>query len=399
MLILSNDYSNNLPNSKHHAKGGPANFAKRFKSFLKIEGHVWLGLIVEFNSIESPELKFINKTKSLQYYRLKVPGSLAKKIGRTPNKINAEKLFGPAIDLIAGLIKETQPDIIFLNGYAISNWLILKAAQKEKIPVAIQHAGIWTKELRVYKDFFSLAGRKIMEGMEKEIPKIAAADIFLNDWSRRYFNAHVAKTAKNKTYIIPLPIDFAFYQKADKKNKKISKDTFNIGIISRWDRIKNHELIAHLAEQARKNGLPWKFYSITKIPRTSKNKEIKKLYRKNIKIIPQTNQVGIRNFCKKMDLIILPSQFETAGFVVLESVASGTPIAISENVGFVDAFKKYGAQDWVIDFNNPSSAIKEIIAIANKPMPDKLKNFLFSNHQSDKVFKNYIKLFKNIIKK
>ncbi|MFA6228277.1 MAG: glycosyltransferase [Patescibacteria group bacterium] len=396
MLILSNDYSNNLPNSKHHAKGGPANFAKRFKSFLKKEGHSWFGLIVEFNSTKFSKLKPVSKIKGLQYYKLEIPGVLVKKLGRTPKKIDAEKLFEPAINLIAELIKITRPDIIFLNGYAVSNWLILKAAQKEKIPVAIQHAGIWTKELRIYKDFFSLAGRKIMEGMEKEIPKIADAEIFLNDWSRRYFNVNVAKTDKNKTHIIPLPVDFRNY--ACVKHRKNIGQTFNIGIIARWDRIKNHKAVAALVKQVQKFKLPWKFYSVTVIPKTNKNKELKDFYRKNIVIVPPLDQKGIKKFCQQMDLLILPSHFDVSPNVVLEATGCDTPIAISENVGFVDDFKKYGANDWVINFNNANLAIKKILAIANKPMPDKLRNFLFSSHQSDKVFKDYIRLFKQLIK-
>lgn len=395
MLIFSNDYRANLPGSKHPAKGGPANFAKRFKSFLKKEKHSWLGLVVKFSSTKSPKVKLLSQTKNLQYYKLIISKLLAKRIGITPKKINAEKLFRSEISLIAELIRKTKPDIIFLNGYAIHCWLILKAAQKEKVPVAIQHAGIWTKELQMYKDFYSSSGRKIMEEMERDIPKIADAEIFLNSWSQRYFNDNVAKTDKNKTHVIPLPIDFFFYQN---KDKKVSKNIFNIGIIARWDRIKNHEIIARLAEQAKKDDLLWQFNSITKIPKTSKNKEIKKLYRKNIKIVSQTNQAGIRNFCKKMDLIILPSKFETAGFIVLESIASGTAVAISPNVGFVDDFKRYGAKDWIIDFENINLAIKKISKIANRPMPIKLKKFLITNHSSDKVFNSYMNLFKQITK-
>jgi len=397
MIIFSNDYPVNLPGSNLPAKGGPANFAKRFKKFLKTGGNNWIGLIIGFSSVNKSKLKLISKTKVLQYYKLNIPAKLPKKISRTSKQINAEELFKSEINLIIELIKESKPDIILLNGYAISNWLILKAAQKQKVPIAIQHAGIWTKELEIYKDFYTLAGRKMMEDMEKEIPKIADAEIFINDWSRRYFNKNVAKTDKNKTHIIPLPLNFEDY-KCTKIRKK-SKQTFNIGIISRWDRIKNHEAVAHLSEQARKNGLPWKFYSITKIPRTSKNREIKQLYRKNIIIVGRTNQIGIRNFCQKMDLIILPSKFETAGFVVLEAIASGASVIISKNVGFVDDFRKNGAKDWIIDFDKTDLAIKKISAVINKPMPATLASVLKKNHRSEKVFNDYMRLFKTIIKK
>ncbi|MFA5021236.1 MAG: hypothetical protein WC517_04230, partial [Patescibacteria group bacterium] len=210
MIIFSNDYLANLPGSKKQAKGGPANFAKRFKSFLMQteDDCLWIGLIINFKkSIKQPRIKKIGETgESLRYYRLNIPERLIKKISRAPKKINAAKEFKSAIDLLAGLMKKTKTDVIFLNGYALSNWLILKAAETAAIPVAIQHAGIWTKELEMYHDFYSPAGRKMMEDMEKEITKIAAAEIFLNDWSRKYFNTKVGKTAGDKTHIIPLPV-------------------------------------------------------------------------------------------------------------------------------------------------------------------------------------------------
>jgi glycosyltransferase involved in cell wall biosynthesis len=395
MIILSNDYPTNLPGSDKPAKGGPANFAKRFKEFLRGDHH-WIGLIVSFPLVKSPSIKSIREKGQCRYYHLSVPLESVRTIEHARKNLDTEIIFEKSINKISSLLRKTKPDVIFLNGYAVSNWLLLKAAQKEKIPIVVQHAGVWTKELEMYHDFYSKTGQKLLAGMENELSEIVDAEIFLNSWSRRYYDANVVRTDKRKSHIIPLPLDFDSYKNS--LGRKKPNDTLNIGIVARWDRIKNHEAIANLAEQAMKDGLPWKFHSVTVIPDTNKKKQLKDLYRKNIKIVPPLTQNGIKRFCQKMDLVILPSHFDVSPNIVLEAIGCGTSVAISKNVGFVDDFKENDAKGWIIDFNLPKSAIKKISKIANRPMPLILSKKLISKHQSSKVFLTYIKLFQNLIK-
>lgn len=399
MIIFSNEYLSNLPKSKHPAKGGPANFAKRFKKFLKGDKtkHRWIGIIFQCSQITAPKLKKILTSNQETYYLLNLPRDWFKKIEQAKKPIDPEKIFAPAINSIARILTKSKSEIVFLNGYALTNWLILRAAAQANIPIAIQHAGIWTKELEMYKDFFSSAGKKMMKEMEQEISKLASAEIFLNDFSRRFYVKNVAHPQKNKTHIIPLPLDFDnYYYSRHPRWPHNNIENLEIGIISRWDRIKNHEAILALAKEASRRKLPWRFYAVTTIPDTSKKKQFKSAYRKYVKLVPPLDQKGVEKFCQLSDLIIVPSHFDVSPNVVLESVACGTPVAISTNVGFVDDFKSCDARDWIIDFSNPTKAIKAIDKITGKKMPSTLVRNLKNKHKSSRVFKSYLRLFKKL---
>lgn len=396
MVIFTNDYLANIPGSKMPAGGGTANFAKRFNAFLSGKGHHWIGLAFKFPPKEGKVMirKEPNRLEGRDYYVMSIT-RIGKTLGRARRAFDPEKVFEKQITAIAKLLRKTEADVVFLNGYMITNWLILKAAQKENVPVAMQHAGILSREIDMYKEFFTATGRKLMKDMEREVSEVVDAEIFLNDWSRRYYEKHVTKTHRSRTKIIPLPVDFKNYCRS--KEKK-NGGQINIGIIARWDRIKNHEAVATMAEEARKSGLPWKFHSVTVIPDSKKKARLKNRYRKNVEIVPPLDQKGIEKFCHRMDLLILPSHFDVSPNVVLEAVGCGTPIAISENVGFVDAFRKHDAKDWIINFNDPVMALRKINGIMGREMPAKLRKSLKSDHDSTKIFNRYVRLFREIIK-
>jgi glycosyltransferase involved in cell wall biosynthesis len=408
MRILTNEYLCNTPNFKKPAKGGPANFSRLFFDFLMKESkkNEWVGVVIR-------DLDQKNKTFSIRklrdqqtgrsIYKFSFPHDLAQKILKAKKTTDPEKILSKTIDYLAIFIEKINPDIVFLNGFSLGNWILLKAAHQAKKPIAIQHAGIWTVELEIYKDFFSLSGVKIMKEMERDSSRLADAEIFLNDFSRRFFAKNVYKKTKNaKTIkIIPLPVDIDFFKKTftDKKLFNFNKDFFNIGTIARWDRIKNHQAIADLAALIDKQKISWKIHVVTKIPETKKAMTLKNKYRKHIDIVGHLTKEGVKDFFHSCNLVILPSNFDVSPGIVLEAMACGKMTAISKNVGFIDDYVKNGAKDWIIDFNNPQKAIAQINKIKGKSLPEKLKRELFKKHQAKKVFKQYTSLFKDLSKK
>ena len=401
MIILSNGFPANMPNSEEISQGGPANFARLFVGHIvSSTSHKWIGVM--FNTSESSKIS-LNKALSLSqrdYFKLNVPKELFRKIVLAKKNDNPYKILRSPIERIASLIKREKPDVVFLNGFGLFNWILLKAAEQTNTPVVIQHAGIWSKELRLHRHLYSSAGLKIMEEMEKESTRVSLAEVFLNSWSRDYYKKHVAKKINQNAPIIPLPFDFAsFSGNSENCHKTVfsgSKNILRIGTIARWDKIKNHKVFLSLSKLASKKSLPWRFYSVVKIPDDHRSK---KTYKKNIFSISSLNRAGISDFCQSMDLLVLPSLFDVSPTVVLEAIATNTPIVISQNVGYVNDFIEHGAEDWVIDFSNSCRALKKIQKILKRPMPESLKKYIAENHDYKKVFSSYLNLFASVSKK
>lgn len=403
MIILSNGFPTNMPDSENVSQGGPANFAKLFSSYLAEhqtkEKNSWIGLMFQITGSNKPELETTYKFTGRSYYKLYFPKNQLKKVTKAAQPVDPLKILNSSIRLLVELMREKKPDLVFLNGFGVFNWMLLKAAEEAGIPAVIQHAGIWTKELNIHKSTYSAAGLTIMKKMEKDSSRLTAAEIFLNTWSRDYYHRQVAKRKDNHNYIIPLPFNFSNFKKLSTANNEsqfyFDQKKLQIGVIARWDDIKNHKLILSLAKTINRKKLPWQIHTITNIPDLPRYQKIKDEYEKYIDVIAPTDRSGISDFCHSVDLIIQPSIFDVSPTVVLEAIALDTPIAISQHVGYVADFRKYGASKWVLD-NAAASIIEQIKKIARKEMPANLKKYLKDAHRHKKVFAAYLKLFKKI---
>lgn len=406
MLILSNAYPTNLPNSEQVSQGGPANFTKLFVNYIlkNHTNHRWLGVMMNGTKSSQVRLDGVFSTVQREYFRLNVHKDLFKKVLQAKStNTDPSVVLGAPINRIIKLIKKEKPDVVFLNGFGILNWILLKAAQATGTPVVIQHAGIWTKELRLHKDRYSPAGLKIMIKMEKDSTNFVDNEIFLNTWSRDYYRKHVAKGSPAKTSIVPLPFDFEGFEHM-RHTESLSEFNFdkkmiNVGIIARWDRIKNHKAVLKMAKFAKKNNLPIKFHSIVTIPDREEFKKDETEYLKYVNVLPAQDRVGISSFCDAADILMLPSLFDVSPTVVLEAVATNTPIIISQNIGYVHSFESCGGKDWIIDANKPEESVNQILRLKNKSLPIKLKNHITSAHDHNKVFSTYINIFEKVSKR
>ena len=404
MKIFSNGYPTNMPNAEAVSQGGPANFARLFSTFVTSNtSHSWVGIMVSHSKSKTIRIKKSFSFPQRDYFKFYLPKKYYRLITQANKVADPAIILEKPIKRLASLIKKENPDVVFLNGFSLFNWILLKAAVEAKVPIAIQHAGIWTKELNLYKHIYTKAGLKIMKQMEKDSTYLCSAEVFLNTWSRDYYQKHVAKKISGTVGIIPLPFDFASFASLPKSQKKSVlshlRPGLKIGTIARWDRIKNHKAFLSLARAAKREGLPWQFYSVTKIPENTRFAASKKSYEKNIKVVRSLDRVGIYDFCRAMDLLILPSLFDVSPTVVLEAVSVKTPIVISGNVGYAHDFKESGAKDWVIDFKDIKKAKEKIKKIMQKPLPQTLQNQIKVNHGHEKVFLSYLNLFERITEK
>ncbi len=398
MKILSNDYKSSLPDSKITSKGGPANFARLFTNHIVSHTkHKWVGLLIDDDYKNQPKLQKLFSSKSRVYYHLTVPKHTTELITRAQKKCKPEIVFKKPILQIANFINELKPDIIFLNGFSIYNWILLKAGKITNTPIVIQHAGIWTKEIDIYKNLYPAQARKMMKEMEKQSSTLTSFEIFLNSWSKKVYRKEIFNSKNIKTATIPLPIPDLKLKPT--KNKKNDFKELKIGVVARWDKIKNYEAVLALAKEIKKRGLAWDVYSVISVPKTKINQKFKQDYKKLINIEPLKNHAEMSNFYQRMDLIIVPSNFDVSPHVVAESLLNGTPAVISPNVGWVDKYKLLGAKNWIIDFKNPSKVITRIKKIGNKKMPKKLATTIRKEADPKICLNKYLKIFKRFTKR
>lgn len=401
--VIFNDAHANLPASLFIQQGGVSSFARKFTNYFKNKttSIELVSLLFSHNShnnkIYTKETTGDHKYYELYYPREKITNSYKKEY----TKKEYIKFLEPWLKQVKNVFEEIKPDVVFLNGFGLSNWLMLETAHRLKIPVCIQHAGIWKKELNISQKHFSSSMRKIFSGLEKEIIKKASSLIFLNEFSRDVFmsihNINIKNKNILKTSIIPLPIDIKNFKKMHIPNKK----HYNIGIVARWDGVKNHDAILRLAKYVRKNNLPISIQVVTKWG-SSKITEYKTEYVKFIEIVDPMPPDKLRNFYKSQDIIMIPSRFDVSPTVLMEAIACGKPIIISKNVGWISDFHKFNLDKLVIDPRSSGEDIYNVIKelLKNKEVYikkfEKLQEKINKKNNVKKVFEAYYKVFKNI---
>ena len=236
----------------------------------------------------------------------------------------------------------------------------------------------------------------MMEAMEKESTGLSSVEVFLNWWSRGYYRDNVAVGPLRRMEVLPLPFDFDSFKKLSSAQKpprfNFDGSEMHIGVIARWDEIKNHAAVLAMAKAAKKKKLPWRFHAVVDIP--PQYAAERAAYGRHVDILEPLDRTGISEFCRSVDLLMLPSVFDVSPTVVLEAVALDTPIVISPTVGFMRDFVSHGAAAWVINFTDVDTAVRETAAIMGKTMPAELKAALLQKHNHKSVFAAYLRLFK-----
>jgi glycosyltransferase involved in cell wall biosynthesis len=402
--VLFNDSHVNLPSNTQVPQGGPSRFSQMFANYFG-ENKTKVELISLLFS-HNPQNKkiFVRETSNdRKFFELVYPKEI---LNDSYKKEYTKKRFftflKPFMNEMEIIFEKAKPDIVFINGFGLTNWMILENAYKRKIPICIQHAGIWKKELQVSQEHFSPSVRKIFSSIEKEVFKKSTHQIFLNEFSRDVFCKlhNISKTEiVNKSSIIPIPVDI-------NKTYKIflqKRNTYNIGMVARWDRIKNHASIMRLATYMKKKHIQMILNVVTKWP-VDIVSNFKNKYEKLVSVIPVMIPDKLKNFYLSQDLIIIPSRFDVSPMVLIEALSCGKPTIISNKTGWGSHYKKFGLEKMIISPNASGEKIFNTIDLLIKNNDkyitkfQKLQKKLIIDHDPKLVFKKYYQTFNNLKK-
>lgn len=398
MHVLSLDYHTNIPGSEKIAQGGCIRFAHGLSTHLTKQGHVWTGIVTRVEDKVSPQFSKIYSKRNLTFIEWKHDAVNKNSLSKQKSFGNPRVWLRSEIDSLKEIIAHQKPDVIFLNGFSLVSWMLLCAGFESGVPIAMQHAGFLKKEIMMYGEQYSEHIRYMLYQMERDITAMCNVEIFLNTWSEKVYNKTVQKVPKKKSVIIPLPFDEIGSTHA---LSHTPREEVRLGVVARWDRIKNHKAILALARKAKQKKLPWKFFAVTTIPQSNLNVQFKKDYQKFITVLPPKSPDALRKFYREMDVLLLPSHFDVSPHVVMEAALEGVGTVISPNVGWGDEYRACGMRKWIVDFSSiPKTCTTIEKIIKNKPAYHKdigtLKKYLVQAHNPKTVFTQYETLFTNI---
>lgn len=396
MRIVSNESIFNLPGQKKKAHGGTAIFARNFSNYATRHGHEWIGVIDRISKGRKTYITKADVDGQRSFYNLFFPAWRHRMIIDAEKSLDAKKHFAEEITRLKKFFDETKPDIVFLNGFLSTAWMMLIAAYEAGIPIAVQHAGILQVEMETQKRIRPKAARLIYLEMERDIARYATKQVFLNDYSRQVYNSKVIAIPHGKSVIIPLPYQQEMLSYFREHGQQEKEHGFDIGNVARWNRIKNYEAFVDVAKAAHAQGLDWRFHCVTSIPQTNFKKRVKEQYGRHVYVHAPMGREDLAHFYAAMDAMILPSRFDVSPTVVMEATLAGKPTLISPNVGWVSEYEGCGMKDWVIDFGDPKKVVARLKKLLDKPRPKTFRNYIIKKHAPEKVFAKYISLFKQL---
>tara|TARA_R110000824_G_scaffold401771_1_gene615639 strand:- start:329223 stop:330359 length:1137 start_codon:yes stop_codon:yes gene_type:complete len=377
-------------------KGGTERFARDFSAHVVEQGHNWIG-VVQGPPEQTAAWEACGEEGGKQFFRIAARSMPLEDFASFKNVEEVAQEFQFEIASIRATIRATHPDIVFLNGFSQYSWLLLRAAAEEGIPTVFQHAGIEVLAMSYYTDLYSEGSLYIKALLERNATETATANIFLNEHSRKACIESVHPNTMSGVSILPLPHAGWGYRESVPR----VSETRSIGVVARWERGKNHAALVALAKEIQEQSLPWTITAVTAIPSTQKNLEFKEEYRSLIKVLAPMDHEALRAFYKEQDICLLPSLFETAGGVVAEALAKGTPTLISEGVGWVDEYRETGMDSWIVDFSDPKKVVetlKKQFARTQWPETAKLAAYIQEHHDPKKVFTQYLSVFESLTK-
>lgn len=403
ITVLANDYLSSIPTSGIKVRSGPLRFSLGIKNYLTKNGVRWVGVI---GQAKQPKETLAHRDASgtWEIHRVGVSHARLETIRESaPRSLaGARRWASEDMERIGQIFDEVRPDALFLNGYSSYAWMLFDVATRRGVPVVIQHAGVFSIEVRQYRELFGEPGRRLCYAMERATATGATSNIFLNKFSARSFaRALRLRTPIRGEAVVPLPHAGWKFQHGPFGPAQGQKER-TVGVVARWDRIKNLEGILAFAEEVARRNLPWKIKVVTKIPKTPIKAEFKKRFRELIEVIPQMGPDEIRKFYQGCDVMLLPSRFETLGAVVMEALSVGVPTAVSATTGWIDTYKENGMTDWVLDFSRPRKAVLSVerhLARKSWPEVENLSRHVQKNNDPKKVFETYLKIIRRAAKK
>ncbi len=269
---------------------------------------------------------------------------------------NLRKKWNILVENTKDILRQESPDVVLLNGTYSTPWILAQAAKELGIPLVLRYAGVLQKEVS-HKNFFV---KKRLLFYEKWIASSATSIIFPSRICQKIVEKEILGQSVNCSVVISNPVVPA------KKLVRRKIGRFTISAIGRWTPIKNFQAFVALHRELLSEG--WQHRAVMVTSYWDENFDIPETIEKK----KQMSQEDLFKFYRSVDLLIVPSHFETFCNVAAEALICGTSVLVSKNVGFSEILIKAGLKRMVIDsFDNPKKVAEAVKRIAKTKLTQK----------------------------
>jgi len=287
------------------------------------------------------------------------------------------------VETTKSILRKETPDVVLINGTYFVPWILAVAAQELGIPIVLRYAGVLQREVS-HKNFF--VRRRLLK-YEKWLASTADAIIFPSIFCRTVVEKEILKQVTHRGFVIPNPA------KAVLSRSQKSKSRYVIATIGRWSRIKNFQAFIALHKTLLKKKFPHRAIMVTSywdekfgIPETIERKD-------------PMSQEDLHRFYKSIDLLIVPSIFETFCNVAAEALVNGTSVLVSKNVGFAEILRKAGLTRMIIDsFNDPVKVAVAVKRLAKIKLSEKERKKVATLLHPQEIHQDILRVLENVIK-
>ena len=252
------------------------------------------------------------------------------------------------VETTKNVLRQEAPDLVLINGTYYSPWILAQAAHELGIPMVLRYAGVLQREIS-RKSYFT---KKRLLKYERWIADAADAIIFPSTLCRRVVEREILKKSVEHGVVIPNPV------KAGSLRGRKRSGRYTIAAIGRWTSVKNFEAFTALHDALRRKRWPHRAIIVTSY------RDERFTATETIEFKKPMSQEQLGAFYRSIDLLIVPSHFETFCNVAAEAVVHGTSVLVSEAVGFAEVLRKAGLERMVIpSFDDPeavAAAVKKI---------------------------------------
>lgn len=191
-----------------------------------------------------------------------------------------------------------------------------------------------------------------------------------------------------RALVIPNPVSYA----EATRRRRSKKHRYTIATIGRWTPIKNFQAFLSLHKRLVDERWPHRAIMVTSywderfgIPETVERKD-------------PMDQETLKKFYGSIDLLVVPSHFETFCNVAAEALIHGCSVLVSENVGFAEVLHRAGLGRMVItNFDDPDLVAAAVKTLATTKLSKKERDAVARIVDPQKVHENIIRVLERVV--
>ncbi|MFC5270519.1 glycosyltransferase [Adhaeribacter terreus] len=238
---------------------------------------------------------------------------------------------------------------------------------------------------------------RLRKKLTQLVVKKAAA---VNTVSEDLKNAMQNLGFRNRNYtVIPNVVDTATFYPENPIVLKPKKELLNVAILN--DRAKNQSGLIKAFHKLLPEFPDLELHIIGFGPSEQMLKDLAQemgLLNKTVFFEGKKEAEEVAEFMRKADVFVLPSFYETFGVVLIEALASGTPVIASKVGGVPEVFTK--EQGILIEPGNEENLLEALRFVLQNPEAfpkEKLRKFAVKNYSFDAVGKQFAALYETVL--